>query len=160
MIMCSLSLLILLIPQHLLKLIPPFHLQTRLPSLVFIYLLVTVQIPHRRLYTPPYILPPTQRLLLRQLLLLTASRPILTYSIRQKEIQTCCQKGPSSYWRITQEVLHRAQNHRQSTRRLTNSQPQPSTIRTLRPLHPRATRPTRQEPSWQLPVASGERSNA
>jgi hypothetical protein len=34
------------------------------------------------------------------------------------------------------------------------------TLHTLQPLHPRATRPTRQKPPWQLPVASGERSDA
>jgi hypothetical protein len=160
MIMRLLSLLILLIPWHLLKLIPPFHLQTRPLSLAFIYPPVTIQIPHRRLYIPPSICPPTRRLLSRRLPLPTASRHILTSSYPPKRNTNRRQKGPSSYWRITREVLHRAQNHRQSTRRLTHTQSESSAIHTHRPLHPRATRPTQQEPSWQLPVASGERPDA
>jgi hypothetical protein len=160
MIMRSLSLLILLIPRHLLKLIPPFHLQTRPVSLAFIYPLVTIQIPHRRLYIPPSIPPPTRRLLPRRLLLPTASRPIPTSSYPPKRNTNPSPKGPSGYWRNTREVPHRAQNRRQSTQQLTNTQPEPSAIHTHQPLHCQATRSTRQEPSWQLPVASGEKPDA
>jgi hypothetical protein len=155
MIMCSLFLLIQLIPWHLLKLIPPSHLQTHLPSLTFIYPHVTFQIPSHWLYVTPLIPTPTHWLSLRASHTLYRPLPIC-----QKEIQACHQEGFPSYWRTTWEVLHRAQNHQQSTQWLTSTQPQPPTIQTHQPLHPQATRPTWQEPSWQLPVASRERPDA
>jgi hypothetical protein len=126
--MHSLFLLILLIPQRLLKLIPLSYPQTHLLFLTFIYLPVISQIPSRWLSVTPPIPPPTRWLLPR-----TLYWPL---SIYQKEVQACCQEGPPSYWRTTWEVLHRVQNHQQPTQQLAGTQPQPTAILTHQPLPP------------------------
>jgi hypothetical protein len=63
MTMCSLFLLILLIPRRLLKLIPLYPPQTHLLSPAFIYPHVTFQIPSRRLSPTQFIPTPTHQLL-------------------------------------------------------------------------------------------------